>query len=251
MIVFRRRGIQFAEIWYDEPIPTEGADVVIFVQRSAPVPGSFYREKHTLLWDISKDEETLFSSVRRTNRRSIQRAHDLDGISCRVVPPNETNLSELCTFYKRFASDKGLDPASLSYLTAIARSGRLELSQAFDSQTGEVLVWHSYLMTPTRARGLYSASLFRESEDVQRRHLIGRANRYLHWTDVLRFKEAHIDAYDWGGWYAGTEDEAKLRINQFKVEFGGEIVKEWSGEIGLTWKGKLALGIRRLLSRSA
>ncbi len=48
------------------------------------------------------------------------------------------------------------------------------------------------------------------------RNAIGRGNRMLHWKDILAFKAEGKNVYDFGGWYAGQEDEALLRINQFK-----------------------------------
>ncbi len=250
MILFRLRGVRITEAWFDEPAPSAGADVVYYVQRPAPIPGIPNQEKHTLLMDLEWDEEALFAAVNADSRTKIRRARDKDGITCASVPTDSTNLSSFCEFYKRFAEDKGLNPAARPYLEALIAAGRLDLSQACDPSNGEVLVWHAHLVSSGRARLLYSASLFRESEDNQRRNMIGRANRLLHWQDAIRFKGLQFSTYDWGGWYAGDTDDAKLQINRFKKEFGGAVVKEWCGEAGITWRGRLALRLRRMLGRS-
>jgi lipid II:glycine glycyltransferase (peptidoglycan interpeptide bridge formation enzyme) len=70
-------------------------------------------------------------------------------------------------------------------------------------------------------------------------------NRCLHWNDMRWFKREGIPTYDLGGWYNGIQDEEKLRINKFKEEFGGTIVKNYNCVQGVTLKGKVALLINR------
>ena len=76
---------------------------------------------------------------------------------------------------------------------------------------------------------------------------IGRANRFQHWQDIQRFKAEGVSIYDFGGWYEGDRDQERLRINKFKEEFGGEIVKNYICERALTAKAKVFLRVRRLL----
>lgn len=110
---------------------------------------------------------------------------------------------------------------------------------------GTVLVWHAYYVGQSRARLLHSASLFREASDSAFRTLVGRANRYQHWRDMLKLKADGLTTYDMGGWYAGSEDEAKLSINKFKEGFGGETVVEYHCEEAVSLKGKLYKIARR------
>jgi lipid II:glycine glycyltransferase (peptidoglycan interpeptide bridge formation enzyme) len=93
----------------------------------------------------------------------------------------------------------------------------------------------------------YSASLFRKVDSSTVRNKIGRANRYLHWQDMQRFKSEGISTYDFGGWYQGESDQQRLSINKFKEEFGGQIVKNYICERALTSKAKIFLRVRRLL----
>ena len=79
-----------------------------------------------------------------------------------------------------------------------------------------------------RARLFQSASSFRELDSSSMRSLTGRANRFQHWHDMLRFKEGGVVSYDFGGWYEGREDQERLRINSFKEEFGGQVVKAFN-----------------------
>jgi hypothetical protein len=74
---------------------------------------------------------------------------------------------------------------------------------------------------------------------------IGRANRLHHWSDMLRFRGEGFGIYDFGGWYAGTQDETLLRINRFKERFGGELVVQYNCDQAITWKGALGLWFKR------
>ena len=82
------------------------------------------------------------------------------------------------------------------------------------------------------------------------RNLIGRANRYLIWNDLLRYKDQGLKWFDFGGWYEGTTDPALLRINEFKKGFGGQVMREYVCEQIVTLRGWVALNAARLLKRA-
>jgi hypothetical protein len=91
-----------------------------------------------------------------------------------------------------------------------------------------------------RCRLLFSASHFRGQGETALRSLIGRANRLLHWRDLVAFKQQGFNCYDWGGWHAGTE-EVLVRINQFKESFGGDRCPLYDSKLGVSWMGRLAV----------
>jgi len=249
MITYRSKGIHIAEVWFDEIAPASGIDVVLFLQYSRPVKGSIWREKCTLIVDLKSKPEEIFNTFNKDTRKDIRRARDKDQIICesqsaRDIPTFDNFFSS----YNRFAIQKKLPTLKRSRMEAYAFSGSLDLSVA-RAPDGQVLVWHSYLLACNRARGLYAGSLLRESKDSDRRNLIGRANRYLHWEDMLRFKEAGVEYYDFGGWYAGHKDEALLNINRYKEEFGTKKIYEYDCELPLTLQGKAALWLYHRLAR--
>ena len=92
----------------------------------------------------------------------------------------------------------------------------------------------------------HSASLYR-GRDKDFRNLVGRANRLHHFKDMLFFKGNACNLYDFGGWYAGTEDQDRLMINRFKEEFGGQKVLQYNVVLNRTWRAKLLKSIRRLV----
>jgi hypothetical protein len=62
--------------------------------------------------------------------------------------------------------------------------------------------------------------------------------------------EIWLEAFDFGGWYRGTTDQALLKINEFKRGFGGQVVREYDCEQILTLKGWVVLNAARLLEKT-
>jgi lipid II:glycine glycyltransferase (peptidoglycan interpeptide bridge formation enzyme) len=90
---------------------------------------------------------------------------------------------------------------------------------------------HAYVADrdASRIRLLYSASHFRGTEDTEERNLVGRANRFLHWSEIQSAQEAGFELYDLGGLPINHNDPAKNAIARFKSEFGGTPILEYNG----------------------
>jgi hypothetical protein len=63
------------------------------------------------------------------------------------------------------------------------------------------------------------------------------------------YKEAGVAIFDQGGWYEGTTDQERLRINNFKERFGGTIIRNFDCHRAITLRGALMLEARGLLDR--
>ena len=61
---------------------------------------------------------------------------------------------------------------------------------------------------------------------------------------MLTFKSEKIRMYDFGGWYAGSEDEKRLGINRFKEGFGGKIAYGYDCVEPVSLKGRIYLMLR-------
>jgi hypothetical protein len=250
MLVMWKGPVRIAEVWFDEPLSC-AADIVEFNQRPHPVQNACVTPKCTLLLELGKPSEELFGSIKRNTRYEIRRAEGCDHLTCAIWDsPTDASLESFCQFYGQFAAQKGLPPAQAQRLRAMTSAGMLKFSVA--TKDGEALVWHSYIVARGRARLLYSASLFREVQEPGRRNLVGRANRWLHWQDILHFKAHGYNFYDFGGWHEGG-DPGLVRINQFKEEFGGVMERSYNCELAVTTTGKLVLPLfwvkRRLRQR--
>ena len=66
---------------------------------------------------------------------------------------------------------------------------------------------------------------------------------------MLRYKAAGIPLFDFGGWYHGRDDDELLRVNAFKEEFGGHVVREFHCAVPASVRGRIALFARRCRNR--
>jgi hypothetical protein len=247
MIVHQKNLLRIAEYWAGEEPKLAGVDLVRCFQQSQPLAGMDCRAFYTILLDLNRDLEQLLSAMNRDTRYEIRRAAGRDQLTYDLRSgQDERAFRQFCEYYDEFAAGKAQPKINRAWLSLLAAAGDLIMSQVSDS-TGETLVWHAYHRSNHRATLFYSASLFRKSDSSNVRNKIGRANRYQHWQDVQRFKAEGISVYDLGGWYHGDSDTERLRINRFKEEFGGKIVKNYICERALTVKAKLFLRVRRLL----
>jgi hypothetical protein len=251
MIAYQKKFIRIAEYWDTEPAGHPKVDLVRFFQQSEPVADSLSREFYSLLLDLEQDESALLAGMKKTTRYEIRRAQISDHFLYQIGKGTETSvLSDFCEHYNEFAAVKGQPRINQMWLSMLAIGDLLRISRIQDS-SGDTLVWHAYHFRAKRATLLYSASILRSDSNSVLRSKVGRANRYHHWQDILHFKQHGIAIYDFGGWYEGKEDRARLRINKFKEGFGGKIAKTYICERPLTFRGWVFLKTRTLLLGNA
>lgn len=245
MIVYNKPFLKIAEFYYQPPVEgRNGLDIARCYYQESPIEGTQQSVFHTLQIELTQDADQILAGMKKDNRQQIRYA-EREGIKTEASNSPDTRwMQEFFTFYDAFAQGKGLPPANRARLAAMREANMLDLSRAIDPVTGDTLVWHCTLRTPSAARLVHSASLARDAEQSR---TTGRANRGLHWQDMLRFREAGLATYDFGGWYAGDTDEAKLRINKFKESFGGKVVQLYNVDRGLTLRGAVAIRARHLL----
>lgn len=242
-----RKLISVREVWFDEePKEVNNVDVLYYHHWTNPIIGIQCSEEHTILIDLTQDQDKLWKAVGKNTRYKIRRAEKEQTVYELWDTKNLDFLNEFFDFYDEFAMQKGLSKLNRPRLRNFMETRTLEISQS-KSKDGTPLVWHAYYRDKTRSFLLYSASMFRSSTNTSYRNMIGRVNRYHHWQDILRFKNLGVSLYDFGGWYAGNKDQEKLRINQFKEEFGGEVVRLFNCAQGVSLKGKLYLRLREIL----
>jgi hypothetical protein len=237
--------VRIAEIWFDDDLRTAGADIVRFRNRSTPVEEGRCLEWHTLIVDLTQEAAVIETEIKSDTRYAIRRAAAKDELTYNYHDqPGDDAMESFLGFYNEFARATGLPAVKLAHLGLMRDTRKLILTNV-KTADGEDLVWHSYLCGSNQVRLLHSASLFRTVDNSKYRQRVGRANRYHHWRDFLKLKEAGFRTYDFGGWYAGSDDPDKVRINRFKEEFGGTVVPTYYGEVALTMLGKAALKLKR------
>ncbi len=246
MIIYKRWQWRIAEFHYDEASAALPVDIVRHFWRPAPMAGFECKPAYTLVLDLTRSLETLLGQMHRETRYRIQRSErECFQYQCWPEAAPEA-LDEFHRFYDEFALRKHLLKLNWRRLEALRQLGTLDLSRIRDA-AGRTLIWHAHYRTHDRARGIYSASAAREGMEPSFRSLVGTANRYLTWRDMLHFREQGLGVYDLGGWYGGAEDAEKLRINSFKESFGGNVIEEYNSEAGITPAGRLALHSKAML----
>jgi len=251
MITYTSRFLTRAEIWFDnEPTATaRPVDWILYNLRSSPVPGAQSRIFYTLLVDLSQSQEQLRSELNEDTAYKVRRAGDRDKIiceSCNARDPAVMNDFE--KMYNAFAAIKHLVPLNRPRLERLAAAGVLDISAAKDPQ-GNVLVYHANYRDHRRATQLETPSLYRSLPQSAARNFSGRANRYLTWSNILRYKNEGLKALHFGGWDLGSDTEM-LSINDFKLGFGGTVVREYQCEQILTLKGWVVLCAAKLLQQA-
>ena len=245
MIIIRGRLLTYGEIWFDEEPPGNPAvDVLLFRSRSKPIVGTPCTPFLSLFSDLSADEQAIVASFGRTNRYKINRADSKDGLEARYFADSRRQLDAFCRFYDGFAEQKSLERAYRRALEAAADAGQLVLTSAL--LQAQPLVWHAYIRSDDTAALLHSASQFRGKATADRA-IVGRANRWLHWRDMLAFKTLGLKRYDWGGMFEDESVPEQASINKFKREFGGAPAQNYDCTLPVTIKGKAYRAVRKVL----
>jgi lipid II:glycine glycyltransferase (peptidoglycan interpeptide bridge formation enzyme) len=180
--------------------------------------------------DLTEAPTELFNSFSSNTRYKIRRA-EREGIACSaVITPSITDIDTFIQFFNTFAHLKKQPLCNREKLNGLREASSLILTIATDSQNAP-LVAHAYIGDNSlgRLRLLYSASLFRSTQNSEARNKIGRANRLLHWHDMLIGREQRYCHYDLGGFPLDQSDPEKNAIARFKAEFGGKAVTEYNG----------------------
>ncbi len=242
MIRIEGRAAVYGEVWYEEePAGDSGVDIVLYRQREAPIADARTTPFLSMVTDLSVTEDAITERFGKDCRYKIRRAETKDGLRMEFLTDPESRLDEFCAFYDAFAKQKSVAPSYHQWLVAACKARQLVLTSA--SRNGEALVWHAYLISGKAAWLQYTGSCFR-NKDNDYRALVGRANRWLHWKEMLRFKEMGMERYDWGGLFEDESVPENAGINRFKKDFGGQQVRTYDCTVPVTLKGRIWLPLR-------
>ena len=242
MIRIQGRAAVYGEVWFDEEPPANaGVDILVHRYGSTPIPRGRTVTMQTLRTDLTRSLDEIVATFDATCRHEIRRADSRDDLQYQVIPEAVNRLEEFTTFYDKFARQKGVFSADRRWLGRAAAEHQLILSHS--SRGSEQLVWHAYLCIGATACLMYSASWFR-GRNSHYRSLVGRANRWLHWQDMLCFKRAGVRYYDWGGMFYDESTADRAGINQFKRMFGGQPVQSYECTVPVNARGRIWLALR-------
>lgn len=224
----KNKGIPIIDCWYAEhAIVMNG--VIRYQEAEKPI-GARAERFETLLSDLREDEAAILSHYSGNCKYKVHRA-PREGVVCTAKYGKEITEQDIVVFtdfLEQFWASKGVSFHEKEKCRAMMRQytsvGAFALTAA--SVGDKLLVYHTYVVSEKRARLYHSASQFRTDESITT-NIVGFANRYLHYQDMLFFKKMGKEQYDWGG--AGRTEDVES-ITRFKESFGGVPAVFYNGE---------------------
>jgi len=250
LLIRRRKGLlTIGEGFFPdrgEEARVNDCDIFIITQKATKTNSS--ERYNTLHIDLTKDENILRSELKKNTRNEISRCEKTDELKVVITDrPTSLQLSDFIMFYNVFSKARGLTKANKNKLIALQNKKGLALGMV-ENVASDVLVMHAYIVSNKRARLLYSASLHLDICDKKIRGLIGRANRRLHWEEMVFYKRKMIDIYDFGG-LSLNNNKTLSQIDKFKLGFGGKVITEYNEKIGVSIFGKIILFMHKVLKK--
>lgn len=244
MISLKRKkyGVSIDEIYFASSPKSIGSDAAIlfFVQAGERVDGM--RPFRTSIIDLSRDEDTIMKDLSSNTTYKIRRARREGFVPEMNEAPAASDLDWYADYFDEFSRQKGFSLCNRTKLAALNNEGALVITRV-SGRDGNVAAAHAWVCDKQlrRVRLLYSASHFRELTESGDRNAVGRANRLLHWFEILQFKASGYIHYDLGGLPIDSLDAERNSIARFKLEFGGKEVIEYTGLVPGNRFGKMLL----------
>lgn len=180
-----------------------------------------YHEQYTLVNDLLLDEETIFEGFNKNYKNEIRRAMK-EGVKCSIVLGSSSLVNkEVDCFervYNKMFASKGLSNKfnRRLVLSGLNKKQIIITKSIFEGK--ECIVYHAYLADGNKTMLMYSASTLSEAGNKEYSNLIGWMNKYLHWFDMVWFKNNGYSKYEWGGINSIDEPNG---IARFKMGFNG------------------------------
>lgn len=216
--LFRKSwNVKMEQIYYGENTESKlESSIISYTNALRPLPT--LQEQETCQIDLTLSEEILFQNLKKSNRSQIKQATNKSFTHCIEKNPSNGELLNFQQYYNHFAKDKHTHQCNsfhLKTLQLLRDKNALIVTKILDDQD-DVFCYRLYLTDNIRALTLYSTSHFRKSDSPE---VYSLASRFLLWKNIIWFKQNGYAVYDLGSL---TNDE---NIRQFKMGFGGEIVK--------------------------
>ena len=181
----------------------------------------------------SRINKNVRYEIRRNNKEEVEFRH----FTSKELQENIRVQEEFAHMYELMYEEKGMKAVfNRPQLAAYLKADAFALTGIY--KDGKPVVFHSYIVGENEVRLLHSVSAFRdENTDA---NFVARANKRLHWDDMLLWKAQGKEKYDWGG---VSSLENPNGIDAFKFKFGGETLTYYNVYEGISLIGKLAIGV--------
>jgi lipid II:glycine glycyltransferase (peptidoglycan interpeptide bridge formation enzyme) len=174
-------------------------------------------KEQTSLINLEKPSEELYNQINRTFKYHIHKAESIGIITNVDYSPTPQKCNEIMSAFSVFADKKGIEWNS-KRITALQKLNKLIISEAFLKE--EKIVTHVCLHDGHRVVLLHSYHPHNFTDEK----IKGYANKFLHWKDIVSFKNFGLKLYDFGG----INMQQHPGISKFKLSFGGNVVDCYS-----------------------
>src|SRR5260370_39448722 len=100
MIIYQKKFLRFAEYWDTEQPAAPIVDLIRCFQQPHPIEGMLCREFFTIIVDLTRNEEEVFSCIKRDTRYEIRRAASKDDLSCNYSGgTDDHSFNRFCDYY--------------------------------------------------------------------------------------------------------------------------------------------------------
>ena len=184
---------------------------------------------YTKYVDLSQSEVSLKASFSKSVKYSINKSNKSDITFHTYSLKTQNDIDFYVNYFNDFSKSKNL------YFTLSSKdiTSFLELDSFMVTcakYNEHILVMHGYTLNKESKSVIlkHSSSHYRvQAKEQIDRNLIGIANRFLHYEDMLYFKKENFSIYDLGGYQIEeTKDSSLLQINSFKDGFRGELIQQ-------------------------
>lgn len=203
------------EIWFykGEPINEGSYTTYCYVQREFNLEFNNELKEFTTVLDLTQNENELFNSINTTFKYHIRKAQNKNFQFTSISNPSIAECEELIHLFKLFALEKKIIPMNKRKIFALRKSNNIVITKIKEKNID--IATHVYLHDNERIHLMNTFHNLNYSNNQIR----GYANKYLHWKDILLFKEMDFKVYDFGG----INLETVPGISQFKLSYGGKI----------------------------
>ncbi|HLR53348.1 MAG TPA: hypothetical protein VK078_01325 [Pseudogracilibacillus sp.] len=200
------------------------ADIHAYFQLSSPMQTTkkncIHRQTLHLQINLDKSEQALLQDMSRTTRYKIRRAKK-DGLTISyTIEPDSTDVKAFSDFYNSFARAKGIESCKDKKLIALMESKQLIIMSVYQ-KNGLMLASSAIIANNKTAIGLYTASARFAYREISGQ-LMSRANRYLHWGELIYFKDKGFHTFDLMSLTIDKNNTDHQKVNHYKRSFGGE-----------------------------
>lgn len=174
---------------------------------------------HTIKINLTQDINKIYDSFKKGTKYDIRRA-EKDG----VTYITSKNICNFLKMHEDFSESKDRISVKKHDLELFGENYIITLA----IKDNHAIAAHYYIIDSNigNALLLHSASSYRKCNSPTDRALIGRANRGLHFYDIIYFKSENFKLCDLGGYALIKPNQEQIRINKFKEEFNSNIDEE-------------------------